>query len=81
MRVVLLVVVLLGVFVQAGCESARDLKGYGHISCIGLGMREDPHFRYQLSVRNVGLGLLFAPTLLPPVVVVTTELYCPVSRR
>jgi hypothetical protein len=81
LRGVALVGVLWGVLWMAGCESSRSIVGSGDVACIGLGMQEDPHFAYQLSVRNVRLGLLFAPTIVPPVVVVATELYCPVRRR
>lgn len=65
----------------AGCESARFVPGYGQQPCIGLGETPDPRFHYKLSAWNTLLGVVFVELLVPPIVVLANETFCPVRAK
>jgi len=65
---------LLALVLLAGCAS--DTK-YGE--CVGLGDWQNPKFSYDVSTRNIILGIIFIETIVVPVVVVTGKLFCPVG--
>jgi hypothetical protein len=54
------------------CETSRPLG-----ACIGLNGVPNPKLRYEYSVQNVVIGLVFSETIVVPVVVAMTELQCP----
>ena len=59
----------------AGCESRTD---YGE--CVGLGEKQNQSLEYKLSPRNLVIGVVFVEMVIPPIIVVTDELYCPVGK-
>ena len=65
---------LLGLGLATGCESERQLG-----DCIGINETPGPRFRYEVSVRNVVLGAIFAEMIFPPIIVLVTEWSCPVG--
>jgi hypothetical protein len=58
----------------SGCASRTD---YG--DCVGLGEKQNPQLRYKVSVRNVAVGVIFIELIVPPIVVVADETFCPVG--
>jgi len=60
----------------AGCTSQTDFG-----PCIGAFDEKDPALTYKVSGWNIGMGLLFSEFIIPPVVVVVDETFCPVGRK
>jgi hypothetical protein len=59
----------------AGCETRTE---YG--KCVGLGEGKDPKLTYKLSTTNVIVGVVFAELIIPPIIVVADETFCPVGN-
>ena len=59
-----------------GCAGRTE---YGE--CIGIDGKENPKYEYNYSVRNVVIGTIFAETLVVPLVVLFSELKCPIGTR
>jgi hypothetical protein len=59
-----------------GCSSSTQ---YG--DCVGLGEEQNPNLKYRISAQNVAVGILFFSLVIPPVVVVADEFYCPVGVK
>lgn len=73
MTIRLLIVV--AILILSGCEKRTD---YG--KCVGLGESQNPSLHYKLSSRNVIVGVIFIELIIPPIIVVTDETYCPMAR-
>ena len=71
-----LLVALAGVML-AGCTTRTE---YGE--CVGLddGSRK-PDLHYKLSGWNIAMAILFAETIVVPIVVVVDDLYCPIGVK
>lgn len=65
----------------AGCESTRYVLQYGDMPCVGIGETQDPRFHYKLSVRNTVIGILFFEMIVPPIIILANETFCPVSVK
>lgn len=63
------------VAVLGGCSNATQ---YG--KCVGIDDERDPTLKYKLSAWNIAMGIIFVEMIIPPIVVATDELYCPVAR-
>jgi len=61
------------------CESSRHVDGYGDAECIGVDDMKDPKLTYEVSTRNVIVGLIFVETIIVPIVTVLDQFYCPVN--
>jgi len=66
--------VLAAIALLTACESQRP-----NGRCVGLNGDPEPGVKYEYSVRNVILGLVFVEMVVPPVIVVLKELKCPVQ--
>lgn len=60
----------------SSCTTATPLG-----KCVGLNGHEEPNLIYEYSAGNIGLGLLFAEFVIPPIVVALDELKCPVRKK
>lgn len=49
--------------------------------CIGLNGDEQPNLKYQYSVWNIGMAMLFSSLILPPIFVALDEYKCPVGKK
>jgi hypothetical protein len=67
---------LAGVLSADGCRSSTE---YG--KCVGVSDERDPALTYEVSPRNVILGVVFFGTIFAPLLVVLTEWTCPVGRK
>lgn len=74
MKKIGLVLAGLALVALAGCESRTD---YG--SCVGIGQHQNPKLDYQLSVRNLIIGIITFELIVPPIIVVSEEMVCPVG--
>lgn len=68
--------VMLCAFLASACVSET---AYG--PCVGLNGGEDSTLVYHGSTRNIVLAVVFAETIIPPVVVALKEYKCPVARK
>lgn len=48
-------------------------------ACIGLLDKGEPGIRYELSIWNVAMGIIFSETIIVPVVVIAKATQCPVE--
>ena len=69
-------VVLLASAWLAGCTSSTEFG-----ACIGAFDEKKPGLEYKVSGWNVAMGILFAEMIIPPVLVITDETFCPVGRK
>ena len=73
----LLTIFLLSLFLLISCTSKNE---YGR--CIGVSrMHEDKRLDYDLSKRNIILGIIFFELVIPPVYVIVDQTYCPIGRK
>jgi hypothetical protein len=70
-----LVLVLLMCVMLSSCTSHTQ---YGE--CVGLFDEHEINLRYGVSAWNVIMAFIFSETVIVPVVVVLTELECPVGK-
>ena len=69
----------------AGCESERTIPTRDNpqgiaIPCVGVtGKGNLPGIDYDLSARNLALGILGFEMIAPPVIVLVGETYCPIG--
>jgi hypothetical protein len=71
----ILLIALAAMFL-AGCTSHTE---YGE--CIGVADDKDPALHYKIDVWNAVLAGIFFETIVVPVVVLATEISCPVGKR
>lgn len=60
----------------AGCTARTE-----HGECIGVFDDKDPKLVYKLSAWNLVMGLLFVELLVPPVVVLVDQTFCPIGKK
>lgn len=65
---------LIATLLLAGCEGSRH-----GVPCIGFPEKEKPGVEYEISTRNVIVGVVFFETVWVPVVVALKEVKCPVQ--
>ena len=63
------------------CTSSTE---YGN--CVGLpdieeAKKQNPNIIYKISTKNVILGVIFVEMIIPPIIVVLDETYCPVGVK
>lgn len=58
----------------AGCQCSTR---YG--DCIGVADDPEPGMRYEASIRNIILALIFIETIFVPAYVLLSDLKCPVG--
>ena len=68
--------ILAALLLLAGCTSHTQ---YGE--CIGINEDKDPKLKYKADIVNVAAGVVFAELIVPPIVVLFNELYCPVGVK
>lgn len=74
---ILTTIFVLITFLTSACTSSVNIPGHGEVPCVGLGDEQDPRFIYDLSGWNIAMGIIFFSLVIPPVLVLTDELYCP----
>jgi hypothetical protein len=60
----------------AGCENSTALG-----PCVGAGEDQKPNLSYKISGWNLAMGIIFFELIVPPILVVTDELYCPIGTK
>jgi hypothetical protein len=70
-----LMAVLMAALVS-GCTSKTDFG-----QCVGAFDDKNPALTYKLDVGNAVVGVLFSGLILPPVLVIADETFCPVGRK
>ena len=71
-----MLIMLVAALILSGCTSETT---FGR--CIGAFDEKDPALRYELSVKNVAIGVIFIETIFVPVIVVANQTLCPEGRR
>ena len=52
------------------------------VPCVGIDAEErDPKYLYKLSGWNIAMGVIFFEVIIPPIIVIADELYCPYRER
>jgi hypothetical protein len=74
-QIIFIVAVFIAILLLSGCQTRTD---YGR--CIGLGEKQNPKLVYRASARNIVVGIVFIELIIPPVVVATEEIYCPIDK-
>jgi hypothetical protein len=60
-----------------GCESSTQFG-----KCVDITKdHADPKLEYELSTRNVILGVVFIQTIFAPLIVALSETYCPTGIK
>jgi hypothetical protein len=72
---------LTALLLVSACESERTLSDGKTYDCIGVGEDKEPTLKYKISGQNVAVAIIFSEMIAPPVVVLVSETYCPVSIR
>jgi hypothetical protein len=67
---------LLVMIALCGCVSKTEFG-----ECIGITDDKNPQLVYKVSARNVVIGIIFFEVIVPPVVVLVDETYCPVAAK
>ncbi len=62
--------------VLAGCTSSNEFG-----KCIGIGDERKPNLEYKISGWNVAMGIIFFEVIIPPILVLTDETFCPVGKK
>lgn len=78
---ILTTILVLIAFLTNACTSSVNIPGHGEVPCVGLGDEQDPRYHYDLSGWNIAMGILFFGLVIPPVLVITDEFYCPKGVR
>lgn len=76
MKKVLSILMLVATLFMAGCASETEFG-----PCVGAFDDRNPNLHYELSIRNVVIGVFFSETIVVPVVVIATETVCPTGKR
>jgi hypothetical protein len=66
---------LIALLLLSGCTSSTE-DG----PCIGAFDTKEPGVKYKLSAWNIGVGILFFSAIIPPVLVLADETFCPVEK-
>jgi hypothetical protein len=59
-----------------GCTTRTE-----HGECVGLGDEKKPDLVYKVSARNLIICIVFLELIVPPVIVVVDDFYCPVGKK
>lgn len=70
------IAVILSLVFLAGCTSSTE---YG--PCIGAFDTKKPNVEYKLSAWNTFLAVFFSGLIVPPVLVLANETFCPISAQ
>lgn len=73
MKKLLLITLIL---TSIGCTSETKFG-----NCVGVFDQKDPKKEYKLSGWNIGLGLFFSEMIIPPILVLTNQTFCPVGNK
>lgn len=69
-------VILALTFGLVGCDSKTQFG-----PCVGLREMQNPSLNYELSVKNVAIGVFTIEMILPPIIVVAKQLFCPIGVK
>lgn len=72
----LVVLALVAMLAFSSCTSSNSLG-----KCVGVSQVQDPSLNYELSIFNAALGIIFFEMIIPPIMVLHHETYCPVSVK
>lgn len=72
-----LLTIFLAALLLSGCAASTEFG-----PCVGISNAEqNPNFVYDISVRNVIVGVIFSETVIVPVIVILKEFQCPVGKK
>lgn len=71
-RIILALVIIL----CAGCTTRTE---YG--PCVGIADDKDPKLVYKISIWNAILGVVFFELIVPPIIVLAEETFCPIGKK
>jgi hypothetical protein len=60
----------------SGCTSSTE---YGE--CVGITDQKDPTLRYEYNAGNVIVAVAFSETIIIPVIVIFSNLKCPIAKK
>ncbi len=69
----------LAILVLVAATACTSRTEFG--DCIGIADERDPTLTYRLSVWNTLLGIFFVEMIVPPIVVLANETFCPESKK
>lgn len=69
-------IVILAFALLAGCTSQTEFG-----PCVGIADDKDPALIYKVSVWNAFLGIFFFELIVPPIIVLVDETFCPVGKK
>lgn len=65
----------------AGCVDEVKLGDGKTYPCVGAFEKQNPKLEYNLSKRNLIVGVIFFEIAIPPVVVLVDQTFCPVGVK
>ena len=68
--------ILGALFLFTSCASRTDFG-----ECVGVNDDRNPDLVYQVSARNVVIGVIFAEMIFPPILVILNQTFCPVGTK
>lgn len=75
------VLAILATALLAGCVDEVKLSDGKTYPCVGAFEKKNPKLDYNLSAQNLIVGLIFFEIVVPPVVVLVDQTFCPVSVK
>jgi hypothetical protein len=70
------IIIFFAFLLITACTSKTE---YG--DCVGAFDDKDASLKYRLSGLNVTLGIIFAELIIPPVLVIANETWCPAGLK
>lgn len=67
---------ILLIFFLTACTSSTEFG-----KCIGVDTIGKEELEYKISIKNSVIALLFAETIIVPIIVISDEIYCPIARK
>ena len=80
MKKFVLCLCLLSVTALAGCDESKTIENKV-VPCVGAFDEKDPNYVYKMSGWNVAMAIVFSELIVPPIVVLVDETFCPIRRR
>jgi hypothetical protein len=62
--------------ILSGCAISNEFG-----KCVGVADEKRPDLEYKLSVWNLAMGVIFFEVIIPPIVVLADETFCPVGKK
>lgn len=76
MKKTIAALLLCSAFLTTACESENEVG-----TCVGVAQEKDPTLKYDISLRNAILGVIFVETIFAPILVLHHEALCPTGPQ